>query len=504
MPESATDRILDLLDAGLQSSAETGYGTDRDTTACARCLRNSPAEGGDLCPGCRAFLLGDAAEDPALRERRGVLAENVRVVRLDEDGNTAGPSVAADVAADGLVTVWNCYDDDTPEVSFAATRCAEPDQAVQRTLTVTFCELTNEARQLLLHGPAPFRIVLHVPDPSGPRWEPIRSGDLARLCDTVDTYRHPAGDGRQTVQPGPAVVVEETQVRLTMCGTCGCPAQQVTVPEPEPFETLADPFSRPDPFAQPSRLLVEPCGHEWTSTGTTPAFELWARPIADLPAVAAWAARWLHRFDHAARHGSDPTLGMVDRIVPSFMVEGAAQPDTTGPWQNQAMTHLQTETDHEAQLVRVVVNLRALAEAVGLDRTTATRIRDEELIVAGHVPDQAVRERVLRRAELAAKGLDPGPPGEAGTAWRMLHEPRADPEPADRQEFWWRRAHAAASAVPAGAPLWVTPDEHDEIRRLFPDWPVRGVSPYQQGQDDDGRTVRALFGARLEVLLVPA
>ena len=62
---ASIDRILDVLDVGLQTSDEHGYGTDLNGDACARCQRHEPAEGGDLCTGCRAFLLGDTNEDPA-------------------------------------------------------------------------------------------------------------------------------------------------------------------------------------------------------------------------------------------------------------------------------------------------------------------------------------------------------------------------------------------------------------------------------------------------------
>lgn len=58
------DDILDLIDGGLQTSPEHGYGRDH-TDLCARCQHHDPAEGGDLCEGCRAFLLGDTDDDPA-------------------------------------------------------------------------------------------------------------------------------------------------------------------------------------------------------------------------------------------------------------------------------------------------------------------------------------------------------------------------------------------------------------------------------------------------------
>lgn len=56
------DRVLRSIDSGLQSSSETGYFTDH-AGLCARCQRVEPEEG-DLCGGCRAFLLGDGPELP--------------------------------------------------------------------------------------------------------------------------------------------------------------------------------------------------------------------------------------------------------------------------------------------------------------------------------------------------------------------------------------------------------------------------------------------------------
>lgn len=66
---STTDRILDLIDAGLQSSEEHGYEpgaqAEIESEWCARCRRHRRAEGIEMCEGCRAFLLGDSTEDPA-------------------------------------------------------------------------------------------------------------------------------------------------------------------------------------------------------------------------------------------------------------------------------------------------------------------------------------------------------------------------------------------------------------------------------------------------------
>lgn len=55
------DRVLSAIDSGLQSSEETGYTHDR-LDRCARCQRIEAVEGGDICAGCRAHLLGDGPE----------------------------------------------------------------------------------------------------------------------------------------------------------------------------------------------------------------------------------------------------------------------------------------------------------------------------------------------------------------------------------------------------------------------------------------------------------
>ena len=57
----STDRIIDLIDAGLGQSAEGGYG-EIHPESCARCVRRDPAEGSDFCEPCRAFLLGDGPD----------------------------------------------------------------------------------------------------------------------------------------------------------------------------------------------------------------------------------------------------------------------------------------------------------------------------------------------------------------------------------------------------------------------------------------------------------
>jgi hypothetical protein len=68
------DRILDIIDAGLQSSPEADMYSDVAPSVgsgCVRCPATEVAEGGDLCDGCRAFLLGDTDTDPATPQGGG-------------------------------------------------------------------------------------------------------------------------------------------------------------------------------------------------------------------------------------------------------------------------------------------------------------------------------------------------------------------------------------------------------------------------------------------------
>lgn len=81
---SRVDKALAALDAGLQSSTETGYGTDHRPDRCARCQRNRPGPGdADLCFLCRDFLLGDSDRDPAALPAAAGL-------RVADDGTVEG------------------------------------------------------------------------------------------------------------------------------------------------------------------------------------------------------------------------------------------------------------------------------------------------------------------------------------------------------------------------------------------------------------------------------
>lgn len=78
-PESALDRVLEVLDAGPQSSSETGARLG-DPHRCARCLATDRAPQSEFCAECRAFLLEDSTEDPVKEEL------NPRIAVIDFDG----------------------------------------------------------------------------------------------------------------------------------------------------------------------------------------------------------------------------------------------------------------------------------------------------------------------------------------------------------------------------------------------------------------------------------
>lgn len=64
--KTSTDRILRAIDGGLQSSTETASTEPLDDpAACVRCTDRQPVEGSDFCGPCRAWMLGDSANDPA-------------------------------------------------------------------------------------------------------------------------------------------------------------------------------------------------------------------------------------------------------------------------------------------------------------------------------------------------------------------------------------------------------------------------------------------------------
>lgn len=78
-----TDRILDLIDNGLQSSHEPACDAG-SPDLCARCQCHEPAEGGDLCAGCRAWILEDSNEDPANLEPKGEISTVIIIDDLND------------------------------------------------------------------------------------------------------------------------------------------------------------------------------------------------------------------------------------------------------------------------------------------------------------------------------------------------------------------------------------------------------------------------------------
>ena len=66
MTSERVDRILDVIDAGLQSSPEASYGEiSYGDKTCVRCRSTDLEPSGEFCGPCRAFLLGDSEDDPA-------------------------------------------------------------------------------------------------------------------------------------------------------------------------------------------------------------------------------------------------------------------------------------------------------------------------------------------------------------------------------------------------------------------------------------------------------
>lgn len=106
MVSDRLDRVLAAIDAGLQSSPETGHAVDlRDR--CARCQRHEPAGGGDLCAGCRAFLLGDAPEPehPNARAVRTALGLAVSLAAGGQARRAAFRSFAENAAHHAAVSI---------------------------------------------------------------------------------------------------------------------------------------------------------------------------------------------------------------------------------------------------------------------------------------------------------------------------------------------------------------------------------------------------------------
>lgn len=76
---SKVDRILETIDAGLQTPVPDptfGEVSPVNNGRCARCQQHEAADG-DLCPGCRAYLLGDSDDDPVVSTNRSWISHEV-------------------------------------------------------------------------------------------------------------------------------------------------------------------------------------------------------------------------------------------------------------------------------------------------------------------------------------------------------------------------------------------------------------------------------------------
>jgi hypothetical protein len=77
-------RILDLIDTGLQTpQPDPSFGEVSPTEehTCLRCPR-SPEPESDFCAPCRAFLLGDLVDDPAMAATTRVAATYADLLAL--------------------------------------------------------------------------------------------------------------------------------------------------------------------------------------------------------------------------------------------------------------------------------------------------------------------------------------------------------------------------------------------------------------------------------------
>ena len=114
MASERVDRILDVLDAGLQSSPEASYGEhgygDR---SCVRCQSTDLEPPGEFCGPCRSFLLGDSEVDPA---RPAATSYATVTIRLDAAAiyrrvaAFAGAGVSAEETIAAFASVYQPYE----------------------------------------------------------------------------------------------------------------------------------------------------------------------------------------------------------------------------------------------------------------------------------------------------------------------------------------------------------------------------------------------------------
>jgi hypothetical protein len=94
---SRVDDVLAALDVGLQRpGAEYGYGADAGPDRCARCLGARDRPDGDLCAGCRSYLLGDSDNDPRRKhfvDRTGIALMEQRLRRAGDAARDLAESI---------------------------------------------------------------------------------------------------------------------------------------------------------------------------------------------------------------------------------------------------------------------------------------------------------------------------------------------------------------------------------------------------------------------------
>lgn len=107
---SRIEKVLAMLDVGTQTSTETGYGTDRMPDRCSRCQSHEPEPDGEMCGGCRAYLLEDSDVDPITASVKAVsayytLTMQERPRAVHQFGGllcVGGPQEGSWIAAEGL------------------------------------------------------------------------------------------------------------------------------------------------------------------------------------------------------------------------------------------------------------------------------------------------------------------------------------------------------------------------------------------------------------------
>lgn len=150
-----TDRILDVIDAGLQSSPEPGYGTDHTPGMCARCQHTELTDG-DLCSPCRAFLLGDTDKD----QRRGMTPDEA-AAQMQALADAIVPAIER--VLDGFRTVVADWIEQTGKAMHAfvelieAVQAEEPEPTHRRSERSVLDQHRRSHRRTNRWGPPPGR-----------------------------------------------------------------------------------------------------------------------------------------------------------------------------------------------------------------------------------------------------------------------------------------------------------------------------------------------------------